>query len=87
MESLKKFLPLTGTVSATVITLSFLLLGVNSILNAKIDPIKKDIGRLEAGQARFERELKEIKADLTEIKRLLTQSHTKTAQNKKPISK
>ena len=66
MESLEYLVPFTLTVSATVITLSFLLLGVNALLNAKIDPLK-------ANQARFDNELKEIKAGQAEIKSQLNQ--------------
>ena len=40
----------TGTVIAVVATLAFLLTGVNTILK----PIRKDIAKLETGQAKLE---------------------------------
>ncbi len=54
MEGLDQFVPLMIVMSCVVVTLSFLLLGVNALLNTKIDPIKKDIAKLEAGQAKLE---------------------------------
>ena len=81
MGGLKKFVPLVITISATVVTLSFLLLGVNSLLNTKIEPLKDN-------QARFDNELKEIKTELKEIKskldQLIARSIQKTAQSKLP---
>ena len=49
-----------STVIAVSAIFSFLLVGVNALLNAKIDPIKEK-------QAHFEIELKDIKISLINI--------------------
>ena len=47
--------------------LAFLLVGFNSLLNAKIDPINKDITKLEMGQKKLETGLKELEAGLKAV--------------------
>ena len=44
-----------------------MLLGFNALLNAKIDPIKKDIARLEVGQAKLDARLTKLDDKLDKI--------------------
>ena len=64
MEGLKRNVPLMITMSAIVVTLSFLLLGFNAQLNAKIEPVKENQARFESelkeNQARFERRFEKL---------------------------
>ena len=48
MEFFKTIQPLATVVIAILGILSFLLIGVNSLLNAKIDPLKSDIELLRS---------------------------------------
>ena len=65
-----------ATVIAVVASFSLVFaFFMNFLLNAKIEPVKKDIAKLEIGQAKleagqacFKEELKEIKADIAFIK-------------------
>ena len=60
METIADFSPLFTAGIFFIGTLSFLLVGVNSLLSAKIDPVKKDIARLEANQIKFQANLTEL---------------------------
>ena len=51
--------------------LAFLLVGFNSLLNAKIDPINKDITKLEMGQKELEAGLKAVEDGQKELKEIL----------------
>ncbi len=71
MESLEYFVPLLIVISCVVVTLSFLLLGVNAILNLKINPLEKRIEGLEAGQAKLEKRMDNIEAKLDTLLALI----------------
>ncbi len=62
MEILSDVPVVLQTVVVVVITLSFLLVGFNSLLNAKIDPLKNNQKRMESeiknNQKRMESEIK-----------------------------
>lgn len=83
LNSLKLLAPLFTVGIFLISFLALLLAGFSSMLNAKIDPMKKDMARIEQNQARFEQtqarfeqtqirfneELKEIKSTLNDIKK------------------
>ena len=67
METLTVFQPLFTAgiflfsgLSFLVVFIALLLVGFNMILNAKISPLKKDIDRLEKGQANLSQQLQKI---------------------------
>lgn len=60
--------------------LALLFTGINTLLNAKIDPLRDSLNirieSLEKNQVRMEEEQKEIRADVKEIKDLLLSGKT-----------
>ena len=61
-------MPLFTAIIAFCAFLALLLTGFSSLLNAKIDPVKEDIAKLETGQANLEAGQNEIKLMLIEFK-------------------
>ena len=72
MEAAANLSPLFTAGIFFIGTLSFLLVGVNSLLGAKIDPVKKDIARLEANQGDLADKLTEMQANQIQFQTDLT---------------
>ena len=79
MDYLKKLAPLFTAGIFFIGFLSLLLVGFNAMLG----PIKKDIAKLEAGQVRLERE---IKTELSHIRKLLNKLNSDARQSPAPAS-
>lgn len=62
MELLSIFTPLFTAGIFFIGFLALLLAGFSAMLEAKVDPIKKDIARLEVGQAKLERKIDQLLA-------------------------
>ena len=60
MESLRNLNPLFTAIIAFTAVLSFLLIGMNSILDAKITPIKENQARMEKRMDRMESKLDQL---------------------------
>ena len=65
METLADLSPIFTAGIFFVATLSFLLVGINSLLNAKIKPLEK---QLENHVTETKADIKEIKADIKNLK-------------------
>jgi len=67
MELLSIFTPLFTAGIFFIGFLALLLAGFSAMLEAKVDPIKKDIARLEAGQAKLERGLAKLESKIDQV--------------------
>ncbi len=82
--NLKPSVPLMITISCVVVTLSFLLVGVNFLLNAKIDPLKQNIAKIEIRMDKLETGQAEIKQLLYDFKNdFKNHSHNPSKQARK----
>ncbi len=64
MEVLSDVPIVLQTAGVVVIVLSFLLVGVNALLNAKIEPLKDNQARIESEQKEIKMEIREIKSEI-----------------------
>ena len=64
---IQDLVPIFTAIIALMSILSFLLVGVNALLSTKIEPLKKDIKRLEDGQKALENGLKALDSKMDKV--------------------
>ena len=86
MDKLKTLTPLFQAVIAFTAVLSFLLVGFNTILNAKIKPMQEDIKTLKTDVTTLKTDVTTLKTDVTTLKTDVTTLKTDVTTLKADIT-